>query len=240
MKAQKTTKPIGIGGIESVKLFSFRHGNVQIKVTYQDELVIGQVSSHCMALASKVWESLFFEPLTKHEVKDEKLRGGKEENIEPEFANQTQKNQHVEKQGPTGENDKQGTSSRPMKEVDFCDDDGEALLLLLRIAHLQYDDIPTTLAYKTLLNVAVLCDRYSCVELVEPWLSEWLSGEEKSSKEAGHENWLFIAWVFGRDKNFSDLAVRMVREARTSDDGKCLILSGVEVSGPMPPKALGE
>jgi hypothetical protein len=52
-------------------------------------------------------------------------------------------------------------------EVDFQDDNGEALLLLLRIAHLHYNDIPTTLAYKTLLDIAVLCDHYSCVELVE-------------------------------------------------------------------------
>ena len=101
-----------------------------------------------------------------------------------------------------------------MKEVDFRDDDGEALLLLLRIAHHQYNDIPTTLAYKTLLNVAVLCDCYSYVELVEPWLSQWLSDEQKSSKEAEHENWLFIAWVFGRDKVFSDLAAKMVLRLR--------------------------
>ena len=241
MEAQKAPRPMEIAAIKSAKLFSFRHGNVQIKVTHRDELVAGKVSSHCMVLSSKVWESLIFGPLTEHEAKDEKSQGGKEDNIEPGSVNhQTQKNQYVEKQRPTGENDKQGTSSRQVKEVDFRDDGGEALLLLLHIAHLQYNDIPTTLAYNTLLDVAVLCDRYSCVELVEPWLSHWLSDEEKSSKEAGHENWLFIAWVFGRGKVFSDLAFRMVREATTNDDSKCLTSSGAEVPGPMPPNILGK
>lgn len=240
MEAQKALKPIEIGAIKSTNLFSFRHGNVQIKVTHKDELVVGKVSSHCMVLASKVWESLIFDPLTKYKERDEKSRGGKEDNIEPGSVNQTQKSQHFEKQGPTDKNEKRGTSSRPVKEVDFRDDDGEALLLFLRIAHHQYNDIPTTLACKTLLDVAVLCHCYSCVELVEPWLSQWLSDEEKSSKEAEHEYWLFIAWVFGRDKVFSDLAARMVLEATTNNDGKCLTSSGAEVSGPMPPKILGE
>jgi hypothetical protein len=60
---------------------------VQIKVIHQDELVVGKVSSYYMALASKVWENLFFEPLTKHEVKDEKPCDGKEDNIEPRLVN---------------------------------------------------------------------------------------------------------------------------------------------------------
>ncbi|KAF8855126.1 hypothetical protein BDZ45DRAFT_805227 [Acephala macrosclerotiorum] len=238
MEAQKTSRPIKIAATESVKLFGFRHGNAQIKITDSGELVVGKVSSHCMALASKVWQNLIFDPRTKHQEKGKKSQGEKEDNIETRWVNQTHKNQPVERQGPSGENNKQETSSWPVNEVDFRDNDSEALLILLRIAHLQYNDVPTTLAYETLLDVAVLCNRYSCVELVEPWLSQWLSHEEKSLKEAGHESWLFIAWVFGRDKVFSDLAVGMVREATTNDDGKCLTSSGADISGPVPPMFL--
>lgn len=46
-----------------------------------------------------------------------------------------------------------------MKEIEFADDDGEALLLLLRIAHLQLNEIPLT--FDQFLNVAILCDMYS-------------------------------------------------------------------------------
>ncbi|CZR66909.1 uncharacterized protein PAC_16810 [Phialocephala subalpina] len=237
MEAQKARRPIEIAAAESAKLFSFKHGNVQIKVTHWSELVRGKVSSHCMVLASKLWENFIFDP-TKNQGKSKKPQCEKEDSIEPRWETQTHKSQRVERQDPTSENGKQETLRRPVKEVDFRDNDSEALLVLLRIAHLQYNDVPTTLTYKTLLDVAVLCDRYNCVELVEPWLSQWLSDEEKSWKEAGHENWLFIAWVFARDKVFSDLAARMVREATTNDDGKCLTSSGAEVSGPMPPKVL--
>jgi hypothetical protein len=74
MEAQKASKPIEIGAIKDTKLFSFRRGNVQIKVIHQDELVVGKVSSHCIVQASKVWESLIFDPLTKHEKRDKKLQ----------------------------------------------------------------------------------------------------------------------------------------------------------------------
>lgn len=240
MDAQKASPPIEIAEIERTSLISFKHGNVQIKVTYRDELVMGEVSSHCMAMASKVWENLIFNPRAKHQAKDKKSQGETEDKLDPGSIDQTHNNQCVEKEGPASETDKQGNSGMPVKEVDFRAENGEALILLLRIAHLHYSDIPKTLAYKTLLDVAVLCDRYNCVELVQPWLPRWLSDEEKSCKEAEHENWLFIAWVFGRDKVFSDLTANMVREATTNKKGKYLKFSGAKVSWPMPPKILSK
>ena len=76
----------------------------------------------------------------------------------------------------TGEKEKD-KSVLPVEEVDFSDDNGEALLILLRIAHLRFHDTPTTLAYQTLLQVAVLCDQYQCINLVRPWLPQWLADE---------------------------------------------------------------
>ena len=66
-------------------------------------------------------------------------------------------------------------------ELHFEDDDGEALLLLLRIAHLQFAEVPVSLDFDKLLQVAILCDMYDCVGLVKPWLSTWLSDEAVES-----------------------------------------------------------
>ena len=55
-------------------------------------------------------------------------------------------------------------------DIDFTDDDGEALLLLLNIAHLQFSKIPHYLTFETVVQVAVLCDKYDCVGLIKPWL----------------------------------------------------------------------
>ena len=53
-------------------------------------------------------------------------------------------------------------------EADFPDDDPDALLCVLRIAHLQFRKIPKTLNYAELLNLAILCDKYDTVAIVRP------------------------------------------------------------------------
>lgn len=53
--------------------------------------------------------------------------------------------------------------------IDFTEDDCEALLILLRIAHLQFHQVPSKLEYSQLLQLAILCDMYDCAKLVRPW-----------------------------------------------------------------------
>jgi hypothetical protein len=64
--------------------------------------------------------------------------------------------------GPTETKDLEGRDVRtsPVQRLNFAEDDGEALLILLRIAHLQYKEIPATLPYDRLLNLAILVDQY--------------------------------------------------------------------------------
>ncbi|MCJ1368297.1 hypothetical protein MMC16_007439 [Acarospora aff. strigata] len=121
------------------------------------------------------------------------------------------------------------------KQVDFSEDNGEALLLLLRIAHLQFSKVPSTLTFESLLDVAILYDKYDCVGLVGPWLSLWLSNEETQSKEQGYEEWLFIAWVFGREKTFKELATKLTHEVKINAKGDCLTSTGEIFPSQMPP-----
>ena len=53
-------------------------------------------------------------------------------------------------------------------EMDFPEDDPDALLCVLRIAHLQFQKIPETLNYTELLNLAIVCDKYDTVAIVRP------------------------------------------------------------------------
>ena len=53
-------------------------------------------------------------------------------------------------------------------EMDFPEDDPDALLCVLRIAHLQFRKIPETLNYAELLNLASICDKYDTVAIVRP------------------------------------------------------------------------
>jgi len=102
--------------------------------------------------------------------------------------------------GPTETKDLEGRDVRtfPVQRLNFAEDDGEALLILLRIAHLQYKEIPATLPYDCLLNLAILVDQYDCIGIIRPWLATWLANEETEWKAPKHESWLFIAWALGR------------------------------------------
>ncbi|KAL2070194.1 hypothetical protein VTL71DRAFT_13220 [Oculimacula yallundae] len=132
------------------------------------------------------------------------------------------------------------------KQINCTEDDGKALLVLLNIIHLNFDKIPPTMDYATLLQVAVLVDQYDCIKIVRPWLEGWMKDEEIESVEENQEGWLFIAWVFGREAIFSALALLMVKSCQFRKISACgtrpaetvLTMGGKPLTDPMPPEII--
>jgi hypothetical protein len=129
----------------SKSFFTFEPSDIRLKVNYKGEPVTAHVSSSAMSFASPVWKKFIFPPWKPMAVQDP--------------TTTYESTPAAKKSKVTGEKEKD-KSVLPVEEVDFSDDNGEALLILLRIAHLRFHDTPTTLAYQTLLQVAVLCDQY--------------------------------------------------------------------------------
>ncbi|KAH6696744.1 hypothetical protein BKA61DRAFT_623016 [Leptodontidium sp. MPI-SDFR-AT-0119] len=126
------------------------------------------------------------------------------------------------------------------KQIDCTEDDGEALLILLNIVHLNFDGVPAFLEYPTLLEVAVLVDQYDCVKVVRPWLESWMKNEKSERLKAKQEGWLFISWVFGRETTFSELAHHMVlncafRVSKSSGAHELVFMNGEPIIDSMPP-----
>jgi hypothetical protein len=99
------------------------------------------------------------------------------------------------------------------KKIDCSDDDAQALLVLLNIAHLKFDIVPKLLPYQLLYHVAILVDQYQCLKLVSPWLKLWSQDEESQLMVDGQEGWLFIAWAFGRESIFEQLARKLLKRS---------------------------
>jgi hypothetical protein len=95
-------------------------------------------------------------------------------------------------------------------EIDCSANDGDVLLILLNIAHLNFNDVPTTLSYDALYQLAILVDQYQCIPFVKPRLELWIAGEEMQSLASCQEGWLFISWVFGREEGFEALARKLM------------------------------
>lgn len=133
--------------------------------------------------------------------------------------------------------------AEPVEELDFTEDPPVALLILLRIAHFQFNEIPSKIHAELLLEIALLCDQYDCVALVKPWLSQWLGDEQILLRESWQftpierllrERWLFIAWVFGRQHVFEGLSQSIRKDLGINGDGACELLGG-----PMPLGLIG-
>lgn len=77
----------------------------------------------------------------------------------------------------------------------MLEDDAEALLILLDVAHLNFDRIPSTVTFSQLLQLSILCDKYDPIRLVRPWIGGWISELQTTTPicDVGNEDWLFIS-----------------------------------------------
>lgn len=126
------------------------------------------------------------------------------------------------------------------KEVHFLDDDPDMLLLLLRIAHLQFQELPSTLDYRQLLGLATLCDKYDTVHLARPWLRQWEQPLSPPTSCSGQESLIFIAWTFGDVETFEKWAKHLTMECYTTPTpGQCFTRPGVQLEENMPPGIVG-
>jgi hypothetical protein len=128
-----------------------------------------------------------------------------------------------------------GVESKP-KQINCTEDDSSALLILLNIAHLQFNEVSNgKLEYSLLFEVAKLCDQYDCVDLVRPWLQPWLAREQSECLKVGQEGWLWITWVFGRENVFEACAKNLAKVVSTDKKGGCLLGNGKLIPEPVPP-----
>jgi hypothetical protein len=85
------------------------------------------------------------------------------------------------------------------KEIRLPEDLPEALLAILKIAHMKFNTLPSSMSRKLLVDLAVLCDKYDLIALIRPWLVSWCDQSKRdvnslcdsNSKEV-HEDWLFM------------------------------------------------
>ena len=88
----------------------------------------------------------------------------------------------------------------------------------------------------------MLCDKYDAVKLVRKYISEWIANakERTGTLFSGHEEWLFIAWVFSEKEIYESLSKHLVSTVTTSETGECLNTMESSLGETMPPGAIGK
>lgn len=129
-------------------------------------------------------------------------------------------------------------------EISLPDDDADATLLVLQIAHLRFQDLPKkgTIPLHDLVNLAVICDKYDLTHLVRPFLDLNNWARERFLDLTGgvcHPDLLFVAWTFGYSESFEHLARRVLDQTTVTSSGTPLYL-GQRFPEHMPPGLLGK
>ncbi|KAF9629993.1 hypothetical protein BFW01_g174 [Lasiodiplodia theobromae] len=114
------------------------------------------------------------------------------------------------------------------------EDDPDALALLLRIAHLKFNEVPRALSLDALYEVAVLTDKYFATSLVKPWIKQWIEPLKISRIQWHDIKWLWIGWEFGDE----DLFNRSVQWLLKDSDDLEQYLQDPEIA--TPPGLLGK
>ncbi|KAH7062529.1 hypothetical protein B0J12DRAFT_736063 [Macrophomina phaseolina] len=105
-------------------------------------------------------------------------------------------------------------------------DNPRALKLLLDIAHLRFSQVSRSLSFEDLAALSIVTDKYQATALVKPWIHDWIRSLSSASLQAGHENWLWIAWEFGEPGIFEQVAARLVRESEEDCKTGVLVRQG--------------
>ncbi|KAF8446699.1 hypothetical protein BGX38DRAFT_1192759 [Terfezia claveryi] len=118
-------------------------------------------------------------------------------------------------------------------EVRLEDDDPQAMAVILRILHLQFDLVPTdpaTVDEVKLYQMAIICDKYDMQRVLRYWFKLWtgrvpIDGDGPLS--IAGPKWLFMAYAFGHETLFTKLSRELMLQCEVTGDGR-LVLPGIK------------
>jgi len=112
----------------------------------------------------------------------------------------------------------QQLQSQFFTEVVLRGDDPDALLMLLRLIHGRFRQVPRMVDLRNLTQIAILVDKYELFETTELLADQWLSGAKGTLPAELNDDllsWMFIAGVFGEKSIFK----RVSRVAKFESKG---------------------
>jgi hypothetical protein len=126
-------------------------------------------------------------------------------------------------------------------EHSLTEDCPEALMVTLLVLHCRSGMVPVDLAFRNLVELAIVCDKYSCPEGLLPWMETWTASWTPLILTRGYEEWLFIAWVFGIKEGFEELSRKIILESYFDpSDGDLRSVGGIPLKTlTIPARVLG-
>jgi hypothetical protein len=128
---------------------------------------------------------------------------------------------------------------RRTRPILFPDDDANTIRLVLLIAHLQSQKLPKRLSLAELVSLAKVAERYDLNHILISYLDTWLAPHRARLLETGYEQWLYVAWQFGLEDDFLELATYLAVNCWVNSNGALLVPTTQDlVTDTFPPQIL--
>lgn len=124
--------------------------------------------------------------------------------------------------------------------INFPEDDIYAFFVILLASHLKFHLLPSSIDFKQLFHLCVLGDKYDCIRVLSPWLSDWMSPWTDQVTHEGYEEWAFISWAIGDEEMFKSVTEQLLLKCTTNDSKQCLAPSGTVLDDKLPPGLPGK
>lgn len=108
--------------------------------------------------------------------------------------------------------------------LDMPEDDPQAMLIILRFAHLQFKQIPKVVEPMLLLKIAILCDKYDLYEVLwVHFVPLWTKSEDL---KLSPEDTAFCRYAFWQQDKYVKAALKVVERMKINEKNEILHAGG--------------
>lgn len=103
------------------------------------------------------------------------------------------------------------------------DDDADMMLILMWLSHAWHmNKVPARLSFRQLFALTFVCEQFDMNLQVSRHIRSWLAPYQQMLLTPGREQWLQIAHQFGLKRHYATLAMHLVANCRTDEEGNLL------------------
>ena len=110
----------------------------------------------------------------------------------------------------------QDLSSASPRSVPLPDDDPTYMTILCNIFHMRTSDVPDTLDLDSLAGLAIICDKYDCLNGVRFHSRVWVAQLLPDPEVVGFEKLLFVAYVLDLPHEFYKVTQSLIQNRKVN------------------------
>jgi hypothetical protein len=106
----------------------------------------------------------------------------------------------------------QNLSPNSPRIVPLPDDDPESIIIICKICHIQTSNLPVKLTATAFSKLALVCNKYDCVDLVRAWAMIWVAALLDSPSAPGFEKMILATHLLDLPNEFSKVSQSLIRD----------------------------